>query len=44
VTSAGTVSAVSYNANTSQYLVSSSDGKLVFINGADVSDPTAGTE
>ncbi|HVR02929.1 MAG TPA: hypothetical protein VMT47_12405 [Polyangia bacterium] len=44
VTGAGTVSSVSYNSNTSQYLVSSSDGKLVFINGADVKDPTAGTQ
>jgi hypothetical protein len=44
VTSAGTVSSVSFNFSTSQYMVSTSDGKLVFINGADVPDPTPGTE
>jgi len=44
VTSAGTVSSVSYDSNISQYLVSSSDGKLVFINGADVTDPTPATQ
>ncbi|HEY2731373.1 MAG TPA: hypothetical protein VGK52_15625 [Polyangia bacterium] len=44
VTSAGTVSSVSYDSNISEYLVSSSDGKLAFINGADVIDPTPATE
>jgi hypothetical protein len=39
VTSSGTVSTVAYNNNTSQYMVSSSDGKLLFIKASDVSDP-----
>jgi hypothetical protein len=37
------VSSVSYDSNIAAYMVSSSDGKLVFINGADVTDPTSGT-
>ena len=41
MTSAGTVSSVSYDSNTSEYLVSSSDGKLAFINGADVRSDSA---
>jgi hypothetical protein len=40
VTSGGSVSTVAYNSNTQSYMVSSSDGKLVFVNGADVTDPT----
>jgi fibronectin-binding autotransporter adhesin len=44
VTGGGSVSSVAYDYNTSQYMVSSSDGKLVFINGADVTDPTMGTQ
>jgi hypothetical protein len=44
VTSGGSVSTVAYNYNTAAYLVASSDGKLVFINAADVTDPTSGTE
>jgi hypothetical protein len=43
VSASGTVSSVSYNANISAYMASSSDGKLVFINGADVTDPTSST-
>jgi hypothetical protein len=42
VTSSGhTVSSVAYNVSTSQYMVSSDDGKLMFINGSDVTDPDA---
>jgi hypothetical protein len=44
LTSAGTVSSVAYDYNTSEYMVSSSDGKLEFIKGADVTDPTSGVE
>ena len=44
VTSSGhDVSSVSYNANTLVYMVSSSDGKLAFVDAADVADPTPGT-
>jgi hypothetical protein len=44
ISSAATVSSVGYNATTSQYMVSTSDGKLVFINASDVPDPTSATE
>ena len=43
VTSAGSVSSVAYSRNTSVYMVASSDGKLTFVNGADVTDPTPAT-
>jgi hypothetical protein len=43
VSNGGSVSSVSYNTNTSAYMVSSSDGHLTFINGSDVPDPTPGT-
>jgi hypothetical protein len=43
VSNGGSVSSVSYNTNTSAYMVSSSDGHLTFINGTDVTDPTPGT-
>jgi hypothetical protein len=43
VTSAGNVSSLAYDRNISAFMVSSSDGKLVFINGADVTDPTPGS-
>jgi hypothetical protein len=44
VTSTGNaVSSVAYDTNISAYMVSSSDGKLIFVNGADVTDPTSGT-
>jgi hypothetical protein len=43
VTSAGSISSVSYNPNNSTYMVSSSDGKLVFVNASDVTDPTSGS-
>jgi hypothetical protein len=39
VSSAASVSSVSYDYNISAYMVSSSDGKLMFIDGADVPDP-----
>jgi hypothetical protein len=39
VTSSGTVSTIGYNNSTAQYMVSSSDGKLLFIKASDVSDP-----
>ena len=39
VTGAGSVSSVAYDQNTSKYMVSSSDGKLIFVNGSDVLDP-----
>jgi hypothetical protein len=44
ITSAGTVSSVAYNSGQSKYMVSSSDGRLTFINGSDVTDPTSATE
>jgi len=44
VSNGGIVSSVSYNSSMGQYLVSSSDGKLAFINAADVQDPTPATE
>ena len=44
VTSAGAISSVSYDFNTSEYMVSSSDGKLMFVNGTDVVDPTSAVE
>jgi hypothetical protein len=44
VTSAGSISSVSYDSAVSAYLVSSSDGKLTFVNAADVTDPTPGTQ
>ena len=44
VTAAGTVSTVAYDYQTSRYMVSTSDGKLAFINASDVPDPTSGTE
>lgn len=40
VTNGGSVSTVAYNSNTQSYMVSSSDGKLVFVSGSDVTDPT----
>jgi hypothetical protein len=43
VSSSGTVSSVSYDPHISAFMVASSDGKLVFVNGADVTDPTPGT-
>ena len=43
LTSTGSVSSVSYDFNTSEYMASSSDGRLLFVNGADVPDPD-GTE
>jgi fibronectin-binding autotransporter adhesin len=36
----GTVSSVGWNASTSQYMVSTSDGKLSYINASTVPDPT----
>jgi hypothetical protein len=39
----GSVSSVSYDNALSAYMVATSDGKLTFINGADVTDPTPGT-
>jgi hypothetical protein len=39
VSSTANVSSVAYNANISAFMASSSDGKLVFINGSDVTDP-----
>jgi hypothetical protein len=44
VTGSGSVSNVAYNANTSTYMVSSSDGKLTFVNGSDVTDPTSSSQ
>jgi hypothetical protein len=41
VSASGTVSSVSYDKNIPAFMVSSSDGKLVFINAADVTDPTS---
>jgi hypothetical protein len=41
VTSAGSISSVSYDYNTSEYMVASSDGRLMFVNGTDVHDPTS---
>ena len=41
--SGNNVSSVSFDRNTSVYMVSSSDGKLVFISASDVGDPTPGT-
>jgi hypothetical protein len=40
VSGSGSISSVSYDQKISAYMVSSSDGKLIFINGADVTDPT----
>jgi hypothetical protein len=40
----GTVSSIAYNANTSAYMVSTSDGKLIFIKASDVPDPTASNQ
>jgi fibronectin-binding autotransporter adhesin len=40
----GSVSSVAWNASTSQYMVSTSDGKLTYINSSDVPDLTNGTE
>jgi hypothetical protein len=40
ITGAAAISSVGYDYNTSRYMVSSSDGKLAFINAADVQDPT----
>ena len=40
----GAVSTVAYNPNTSQYMVSTNDGRLTFINASDVSDPTSSVE
>jgi hypothetical protein len=42
-TTGNAVSSVSYDANNSAFLVSSSDGKLLFINASDVTDPTPAT-
>jgi hypothetical protein len=39
ITAAGKIASVSYSAATSQYMVSTSDGKLALINGSDVADP-----
>jgi hypothetical protein len=44
VTGSATISSVGYDYNTSRYMVSSSDGKLMFINASDVPDPTNGVE
>jgi hypothetical protein len=44
VTASGTVSTVAYDGTTSEYMVSSSDGKLMFVKAADVADPTASVE
>ena len=41
VSASGTVSSVSYDKNIPAFMASSSDGKMVFINAADVTDPTA---
>jgi hypothetical protein len=43
VTSSGQVSAVAYDSGASIFMVSSSDGKLMFINAVDVTDPTTGS-
>ena len=43
ITASGSVSSVSYDKNIPAFMVSSSDGKLVFINAADVTDPTSGS-
>jgi hypothetical protein len=40
ISASGSVSSVSYDKNIPAFMVSSSDGKLVFINAADVADPT----
>jgi hypothetical protein len=39
VTSSGSVSSVAYDYGNHEYMVSSSDGKLTFVNGMDVTDP-----
>jgi hypothetical protein len=44
LTSSGTVSSVSYDSNISSYIVATSDGKLMFVSAADVTDPTVATE
>ncbi|MDB4981179.1 MAG: hypothetical protein JWM82_1931 [Myxococcales bacterium] len=41
---AGSVSSVSYNSNSSQYMAASSDGRMTFINVADVGADTDGVE
>jgi hypothetical protein len=44
VTAAGAVSTVAYDNGIGAYLVSSSDGRLVYINASDVADPTMAME
>jgi hypothetical protein len=41
VSATGKVSSISYDSGASVYMASSSDGKLVFVNGSDVTDPTS---
>jgi hypothetical protein len=44
VSTTGSVSSVGYNNSTSQYMVGTSDGRLVFIAASDVTDPTSSIE
>jgi hypothetical protein len=41
---AGSVSSVAYNYSTSDYMVSTNDGRLVFIKASDVPDLTSGVD
>jgi hypothetical protein len=43
ITASGSTVAYNYNSGSPMYMVSSSDGKLTFVNASDVADPTPGS-